>query len=547
MARVLDLADIQGNILQPYGLPKARYIFLNIEDSPKGRDAGRTFVQAIRPRITSSLPWKSRKSYPQGPSGRELPPKPQVTFNIAFTFAGLVALGLPTRTLMSMPAEFIDGMAARASILGDDFLCGPDSLDAWDPIWRDTQPTRVHVMLSLNAQMKPDGTAVEDLDHETAWVVQECAKSQGRVKILTGHQPDLNLPYQDTSVLFERDSNGALQATRKEHFRLSDGFSDPAFDGQYPPETEKAAVIGGGKILPDQSWAPLATGEFLLGYPDEAQEVPVVSTPIEFTRNGTFLVYRKLHQNVGSFDRYLRDQAAAYMQVAGIPDIGQAHETLQAKLVGRWSDGTPLMAAPTYNEWKAFQQRAVEAQASKDAAKIAAIEAAFIDFKYRTDPDGAKCPLTAHIRRANTRDALDPTGDSKDSQRWNGSVINNRRRILRRGLPYGQSDLLSPSDKGDHGIIFLAFCASLFRQFEFVQQQWIQYGLDFNAGNDTCPVVGNHGPEAKFVIPGDTQVGTRPFLCAGLPQFVEVRGGDYFFVPSLTGLRMIGMGTVDPT
>jgi deferrochelatase/peroxidase EfeB len=125
----------------------------------------------------------------------------------------------------------------------------------------------------------------------------------------------------------------------------------------------------------------------------------------------------------------------------------------------------------------------------------------------------------------------------------------NRRRILRRGLPYGQYDSDAPSDGSERGIIFLAICASLFRQFEFVQQQWIQYGLDFNAGSDTCPVIGNHPPEQDptLVIVTDPASGLKPFICDNLPQLVEPRGGDYFFIPSMTALRMIGMGITDPT
>jgi hypothetical protein len=93
----------------------------------------------------------------------------------------------------------------------------------------------------------------------------------------------------------------------------------------------------------------------------------------------------------------------------------------------------------------------------------------------------------------------------------------------------------------------LAVCASLQRQFEFVQQQWINYGLDANSGNDTCPIVGNHGEDEKFVIPADPKGELPTFIATGLAQFVQTRGGDYFFIPSMTALRMIGMGVVDPT
>jgi deferrochelatase/peroxidase EfeB len=103
-------------------------------------------------------------------------------------------------------------------------------------------------------------------------------------------------------------------------------------------------------------------------------------------------------------------------------------------------------------------------------------------FKFIDDMDGVRCPVSSHIRRANTRDMLDPNPRKHGATSVATSVLNNRRRILRRGLPYGVSnDPAARADNGEHGIIFMARCASLFRQFKFVQQQWINYGLDFTA------------------------------------------------------------------
>ena len=155
----------------------------------------------------------------------------------------------------------------------------------------------------------------------------------------------------------------------------------------------------------------------------------------------------------------------------------------------------------------------------------------------------------ANTRRANTRDMLDPRIGSADKSELSGSALNKRRRILRRGLPYGTFDKEKGTDEGEHGIIFMAICASVFRQFEFVQQQWMNYGLDFNVGNDTCPVIGKRDPEAdtKFVIASDPANSKPPFLCDRVPQFVTTRGGEYFFIPSVSALQMIAIGSVDPT
>jgi len=563
MTAALDLADIQGGILRAYGrqgFPKARYLFFTVRDAAKGR----AFVEALRPRITTGARWKNpergepllrtrnprvkdvvrAEGLPDYPGRVELL-KPKVAINIGFTFTGLFALGVPTRTLRAMPDEFIDGMEKRAAILGDDRF-----LDARDAIWRNSSgANRVHILVSLNGEMNSDGSPVAEMEKETRALRGLCEASDGGVVLLSGHGAD-QADHQDLSAILRRDATG-LWPTNKEHFHISDGFGDPVFEGQFSEEAERLRVVGGGKLQPDQTWAPLATGEFLLGHPDEAQEIPGAAMPIEFSRNGTFMAYRKLDENVGAYRDYLDDQATRYARFAGVP-ADAAREIVQAKLVGRWSDGVPLMEAPTFQKWQEFNAALTEATAAKDKAKLAEFALRFTSFTYRNDPVGTRCPITSHMRRANPRDTLDPHYTSPDKKSWTGSALVNRRRILRRGLPYGPWDYDAQPDGQERGIIFLALCSSLFRQFEFVQQQWMQYGLDFNAGSDTCPVIGNHppiegGPPAKMMIVTDPAGQDLPFLCDRIPQLVEPRGGDYFFVPSMTALRLIGMGIIDPT
>jgi deferrochelatase/peroxidase EfeB len=151
--------------------------------------------------------------------------------------------------------------------------------------------------------------------------------------------------------------------------------------------------------------------------------------------------------------------------------------------------------------------------------------------------------MGAHIRRANPRTALE-FGQTLAFEA--PSALANRRRIIRRGLPYGDSSVRD--DAGDHGIIFMAINASLRRQFEFVQQQWMNYGNDFRLANERDALVGNHPPEGgSMIVQSDPKSPAPPFFCNRLPRFVETRGGDYFFIPSLTALRMIGEGNIDPT
>ena len=545
----LNLADIQGNVVRAYGsfgYSTARYFFLHVAKNRYSNDFGRQgvgdppptsqdFISWLIPDITTSQRWNLR--------GKERSPDridpPDVTLNIGFTFGGLARLGLPTLTLSAMPDEFIDGMKKRAPILGDIDHNDPRH---WDKIWRDdddSEEDNVHIWISMNARgaSGPDDP-VPELEEKTKWLRKLVDDSKGAVRILPGIGPDDN-DFQDARAQFVETKPGVDRPTRKEHFGFADGFGNPVFEGQFDPKVEDQVVVGRGKLQPDQTWEPLKTGEFVLGHTDESQQLPTQARPWELTHNGTFMVYRKLHQNVKSFNDYIDQEAVKYASVMGVPK-DEAMMTIKAKMAGRWPDGIPLMVAPTFSDWEKEKEK------WKGKTQTPEHKRMLMDFKYGDDMEGQKCPLTAHMRRANTRDMLDPSvaPGSKDSSK-SSSTLNKRRRILRRGLPYGPFG--ENDDNGEHGTIFMVVCASIFRQFEFVQQQWIQYGLDFNAGNDTCPLLGNHDGDAKFVIPSSPESGKPPYICAGLPNFVTTRGGDYFFIPSLNALNMIAKGIVDPT
>lgn len=521
----LDLADIQGNVLTAYGklgFPKGCIMLFHVADAT----AGRSFVERLRGRVTTALRWPSSKKVV---TGAVVVTRPSVTLNIAFTFRGLLALETPGRTLRGMPDEFIDGMAARAQLLGDDVP--GDAPSRWDAVWRPDDPAHVvHILVALNAQGDGAGTAAPELDRVAQQLRDFVTDLAPGVTLLAGHGPS-GADAQALSAIYESDATGALRPTPKEHFGFVDAISDPAFHGQLPDHAARGRAKGSGKLDRHGRWTPLATGEFLLGYPDEAQETAGAAMPLAFSRNGTFFAYRKLHQHVDRFDAAMRSAATTFQKVVGVANPADAELLLRAKIAGRWPDGLPIEVFPSLQDWRG---------PAADHARTAIDPRALNVFTYGADIDGARCPTGAHVRRMNPRDALDPLGPVARGEPG-GSQLNNRRRILRRGLPYGRAG--APDE--EHGIVFMAVCANLARQFEFVQQQWLNYGLDFNAGNQGCPLVGNHPPGTGFVVPAPA--GEMPFFLDQLPQFVEMRGGDYFFVPSLTALRMIGQGLVDPT
>ena len=519
-AASLDLFDIQGDIVRPYGrfgFPCARYVFFNIREGTRGR----VFIGAVLAKVTSAATWGV------GPNPI---PKPLATTNLAFTYQGLKSVELPRATMAGFPEEFAMGMQARKDILGDD---GPSSPEHWDPIWRDSRVKNrdldVHVLVSINAQ------TMEALEERYQWLQGIAAASDGAVVQLRGHRGDdgrEDLPYQEGHVLME-----AGKPCSKEHFGYTDGIGDPYFAGLADaPER----VNGRGKQLDDGKWAPLATGEFLLGHIDEAHEYPVAPTPFLLSRNGTFMVYRKLHENVASFDGFLERESRNF---PGSKDL------LMAKFVGRWADnGAPLAAAPddkSKAEWNARYE-----QASPDEQ-----DRMLSDFTYDDDMSGAKCPFSSHIRRINPRASLEfVQGDKPGAMVRNKGAFDtpgalaNRRRIIRRGLPYGEVKDRQ-SDRGNHGIIIMMINADIGRQFEFVQQQWINYGNDFKASNDKEILLGNHDKEypSRAVLATDPEGERAPYFLGNIPRLVETRGGDYFFIPSMTALRLIAKGLVDPT
>jgi Dyp-type peroxidase family len=459
MDMTLDLADTQGNILRAYAFPYARYVFLNLNDA----EHARAFFGAIIPSITTSEVWPDEK--------------PPSTLNIALTRTALLALNLPQTTINSFPDEFLEGMAARAASLGDSGNSAPEK---WEAMWQG----RVDIMVSIHAI----NIAERDRAYEDLVVI---INSTGGATILS---------FQEANQL---RIDGQL--TRKEHFGYTDGISQPDFKHSHARHTP-----GDGKASRNGNWEDLATGDFILGYSNEACEIDAYPQPFGFSKNGTFLVYRKLSQDVKTFRAYVNEWGSLYN---GGP------EGLRAKFMGRWSDGTPLSLSPEKPDSTVID----------DPLKVN-------DFTYGSDPEGLKCPLGAHIRRANPRDALGFK-----------AKLTSRRRIIRRGMSYGHyAPESEPVDNEDRGLVFIALNANISHQFEFVQQQWINYGNDLHLGEDSDPVIGNREHGGRFVVPGDTDKGEEPFVCSNMESFVALKGGDYFFVPSLTALFLISVGLVDP-
>ncbi len=429
----------------------------------------------------------------------------------------LAGAGLPASALETFPAAFLDGMTGpgRARILGDDDA----TLDQW---WWGADRQHDAALLIYGVS----DAAVAALSAK----VRASAEAHG-------HRIAVVLPLRP------------VPAEVHEVFGFLDGVSQPVIRGTYQ-----------GLRKPDPIHL-VEAGEFVLGYPDNRGNLPPGPTmdaafdpenrlpircdggsafagdpaaaPREIARNGTFLVIRQLEQDRDAFWAYCETEAAKLRQRLPAPYVIDK-DFIGAKMIGRWPNGSSLVRNP-YLPYGAPSlaptnpMRRPESNPGGLATPIASPstpanlkpagadpDAADNDYLFGAeDPQGLRCPYGAHIRRANPRDSLDP--GSRDQ-----IDISNRHRIMRVGRGY------APKDGQKPGLLFMCLNGDLERQFEFVQQTWLNSETFHGLSGERDPLAGNTGVcSAGFTIP--TRDG--PVRLAPLSRFVTPRGGGYFFVP----------------
>lgn len=245
-------------------------------------------------------------------------------------------------------------------------------------------------------------------------------------------------------------------------------------------------------------------------------------------RNGSYMVYRKLRQDVAGFWQFMKREAMRNGTAAATTTTTAARMIwLAAKCVGRWPSGAPLALAP-----------------HADDPRLGLRD----DFLYAHDAQGYGCPLGAHVRRTNPRDQLKPY-PAKQSLN-----MSEAHRILRRGRVFGpplfdarllqrarsaqeEQTLLDLADDGQaRGIHFICLNASIKSQFEFIQQSWCNNPRFGGLNDNPDPLLVRTG-----ATPGRMTVPAQPvgIRTSALPQLVNVSGGAYLFMPSLAALRFL--------
>lgn len=475
----LDREDIQGLVVRGYKHHVVSYFTLLSFDPGE---------------IAATKQWLAALAVRNG-----VPHRTDTYVNIAFTHRGLERLGCPPAILDGFSDEFRGGMTTshRSRILGD---TGANAPETWE--WGNgAQP--VDAVLLVYARNATDLAACYD---SVGAGFTRCNVRE--IKKIETYRP----PHD------------------KEHFGFRDGIATPPIEG-----------LEGRNIL--TAGPPVKAGEVLLGYENEYHRFtsrPLVdrsfdpnnilkpdvegSDGADFGRNGSYLVFRQLHQDVHAFWLFV-DQAARKLPAV---DADCVRSWLAAKMVGRWQSGAPLVLAPM-----------------RDTPSLGGEDR----FLYRkTDEAGIACPIGAHIRRTNPRDGFMLVNET------DSLALSNRHRLLRRGRSYGPplaesmmpEDVLARGpDTNERGLCFICLTANISRQFEFVQDSWMNDPSFNGLHDDVDPLLGQRGRfTAQEAQPPATGTFTIPhdpvrIRVKGLPNFVRVRGGAYFFLPGLAALRYL--------
>lgn len=484
MEELVELHDVQGLIFKGYGNLKAgRYILLHFTDRAKAKK----WLTYLASQIT-----------PASFSVKDI----STATHIAFTYKGIARLGITEEEGNSFSREFTEGMVTehRQRILGD-FKEGDPASWLWGG---PNDPKDIHVLLMLFAT---DEESMDSFYKEHAIKWQESS---------------IDLIYEVSSTDLEQ----------KEHFGFRDGIAQPVIKNAGRKESWHDA----NNINP---------GEFLFGYKNEygkytfspnisADKDPegILSQDKNFPelkdlgRNGSMLVFRQLQQDVKGFWKMIEKAAGKESD----PEK-RSIELIAAKMVGRWPNGAPLAKCPHMPD---------------DKFKT------FDNFGYaKKDFDGYNCPIGSHIRRANPRDNFlrNSTGKpEKDIEK--SEVFMKRFRIIRRGRPYGnpvcagldpREILKTEACNTERGMLFICFNSNIGRQFELIQQTWINNPKFAELYEDPDPLVGypeimGEGATTTFT---EQAVPLRKKVEA-IPRFVWPRGGGYFFMPGINALKYLG-------
>jgi Dyp-type peroxidase family len=521
---VLEMAEIQGIALPGFFKPHRTLLYLRLP--PDSRGAVDHFKVWLARRsgelATAAHTLADRRRHRRMRFAQAAREEKQgvVLVALAFSQNGLRQL---TPSADDIPDEaFQQGLIARSPLLGD----------PTDP----TEPGHPE-----NWVVGAPGT---ELDAMVMIAGDARSEVSARAEVLAAELRETGLEVGSEDGDIRSDKPG------HEHFGFDDGVSQPGPRGRASDEPED--YITDRHLDPrqvPQAWLYgypgqdlVWPGEFVLGYPATGPDpllpglVSLAQPP--WTRNGSFLVYRRLRQDVGLFWRTMREEAA---RLAALPGFsGLSADALAARLVGRWPSGAPVNRVPVGDDPRLGKDPFANNDFlfDSDTPPPHLRDGKVRDYpQAKADPAGATSPWAAHIRKVNTRDSANDMGAREATY---------GRRLLRVGVPFGEpladrfADDAADPEHGNRGLLFLSIQASIVGQFEFLQARWANDPSrpKMPGGNDM--VIGQNAAAQNGVrrcaIFGS---GLEQAEVRAAKQWVMPTGGGYFFVPSISALREV--------
>jgi len=517
--------EIQGDSLAGFRKDHVSLLFLSFNAK---RIAGvKTWLRQMVPRLATlnavaqfndSFRMARRALRPLAPMALK-PPEPNLSatwINIAFTAEGIRKL-LGKTAVNDFDEAFRAGALARAAVIGDP----TNGSDGSPSTWVVGGPKRVpDAMLNVAA----------DDERSLKTMVRELRKN---MRDLGGA----------VRVIYEDVGNAKLApVTGHEHFGFKDGVSQPGVRGMLDTPTNPLLtprLIAESDPLSRVFASPgvplIQPGEFVLGYPRQDPNSPNRVQPEEATRSepewardGSYVVYRRLRQDVAAFERFV-EHGSASLTRQGFSGI--TAENFGAMCVGRWKDGSPMARAPLAPDPDIARDRRA-AQSfffAKDTRPVVWRNPDREPDKFPAatmDGDGQRCPISAHIRKVNPRDEGTDIGQGARTF---------RRRIIRRGVTFGPSYKKDP--KAERGLLFICYQASISDQFEFLWRVWSNGFNTPRADSGIDPILGQNGngdPSARVAnfVQGATHGKVE------IPErFVISTGAAYLFAPSISAIR----------
>jgi Dyp-type peroxidase family len=534
---VLDVDEIQGNSLVGFNKNHEVFLFLEITDVA----VTKRWLKSLVPRIATvseTLAFRRLFRAMRARRNENAGLLSATWLNIAFTRTGIEKL--TSRAVLDLfPSDaFKTGMADRAALLGDQVDA------AGKPTGWVFGSANGQVDIMVIVASDSSGSLGEEIDR----LICEIRDLQG-ISPRRSNKRGLRIVYQELCRTLPGDLDG------HEHFGFKDGISQPGIRGRVsndPSNFLTPRLIDPHDPLSRTHSRPgqplIWPGQFVLGekYPvqnafDAVQPQPNSPPTPDWCKNGSFLVVRRLQQDVSAFWRFVNSQAA--ILEAKYPSLAPlSPERFAALMVGRWKSGVPIMREPLNdNPVMANTDLALNNFNFSNPGAPCSLVSTQPHFEdpfppSPADKDGLRCPFAGHIRKVNPRD---------DTTELGGPERTLTKRILRRGIPFGPPIAVpTRADGQDRGLMFVAYVASIESQFEFLMTDWANSTTnprsyrgstaDEPGGHD--PIISESASQRTFTLHVDNETFERVTLPQ---QWVTSTGGGYFFSPSLTALKTV--------